>query len=166
MITNETVDATWQRVAGTEEDEAQLLIEQMTQEQPLLLAYLMAMGEQEPFDDYEGQMLFYLGLVVWQIMRENPTGLAEVTPEVLEQAEQGNEELLNRLAEDEDADLEQLFETLLADYAEPEVLRYIVNSLTDEDDYEEGDDPPMREESRATAFFDLKTVLDSLIASV
>ncbi|MCA9247520.1 MAG: hypothetical protein KDA42_10405 [Planctomycetales bacterium] len=166
MISSELVTETWQRVASTEDDEAQMLIEQMTDEQPLLLAYLMAMGEQEPFDDHEGQMLFYLGLVVWQIMRECPTGLAEVTPEILELSEQENEKLLERLAGEDEESWERAFASLLAEYPEPEVLRYIVHALVDEEDYEEGDDPPMREECRSAAFLDLKTVLDALIASV
>lgn len=44
-ISAEIVEATWQKMATIPPSQAQKLIEQMSRQQPLILAYLMATGE-------------------------------------------------------------------------------------------------------------------------
>ena len=54
---------------------------------------------------------------------------------------------------------------MIATYPEPEVLRYIVEAIMEEEDYDP-DDPPIRDEYRGLAFAHLKTVLDAFISSL
>lgn len=164
MISAETVTQTWERMAVTPADQAQQMVEQMSEEQPVILAYLLAMSEQPPFNSHEGQIVFYIGMVVWQIMQQSTKRLRKVTPTQLEQAEKANETFLETLSSDTEADFFSATKAMLETYPEPEVLGYITEALLDEEDYDP-DDPPIRDENRGLAFLYLKIVLDAFITS-
>jgi len=55
---------------------------------------------------------------------------------------------------------------MIATYPEPEVLRYIVEAIMEEEEDYDPDDPPIRDEYRGLAFAHLKTVLDALTSSL
>jgi hypothetical protein len=59
------------------------LVEQMKDEQPVALSYLLAL-EELPFNEYERELIFYIGLVVWQIMRQSDQQLYKVTRKKME----------------------------------------------------------------------------------
>jgi len=165
MISAETVTQTWQRMSDTSPAHAQKIVEQMSEEQPIVLAYLLAMSEQPPFNEQDGQIFFYVGMVVWQIMKQSPKRLLKVTRKKLEQAERANEQFLEMLSSDTEADFVSATKTMLENHAEPEVLRYITEALMEEEDHDP-DDPPMRDENRGLAFVYLKTVLDAFVRSL
>jgi hypothetical protein len=165
MISAETVTQTWQRMSDMPEDQAQHIVGQMSKEQPFILAYLLAMSEQPPLDEHEGQIFFYLGMVVWQIMKQSPKRLRKVTRTKLERSEKANERFLEMLASDTEADFFSATKTMLEHYLEPEVLGYVIETLMDEEDYDP-DDPPIRDENRGLAFLHLKIVLDAFIGSI
>ena len=165
MILAETVTQTWQRMTAMPDDQARQLVQQMSAEQPIILAFLLAMSDQPPFDEHEGQLSFYVGLVIWQIMKQSPKRLRKVTQTQLKQAEQVNEEFLDLLATDTEADFFSATKKMLETYPEPQVLGYILEVLLDEVDYAP-DDPPIREENRGQAFLHLKIILDAFISSI
>ncbi len=162
MISAETVTQTWERMAATPESQAQRLVEQMSEEQPAVLAYLLATSEQPPFNAHEGQIVFYIGMVVWQMMEQSPKPPRQVTPAALDAAEQANEAFLEALSSDTEADFFSATKTMLETYPEPEVLGYITEAIMDDED-SDPDDPPIRDENRGLAFLYLKTVLDAFI---
>jgi hypothetical protein len=163
MISAETVTQTWQRMAAFPPRQVPQFIEQMKNEQPVILAYLLAESERPPFNTHEGQLVFYLGLVVWQIMKQSPRPLRKVTHKKLRRVEQTNADLLDMLASDTDADFFSATQRMLETYPEPKVFEYIVQAIMDEDEYDP-DDPPIREEYRGLAFLHLKVVLDAFIS--
>ena len=165
MILAETVTQTWQRMTAMPDDQARQLVQQMSVEQPVILAFLLAMSDQPPFDEHEGQLSFYVGLVIWQIMKQSPKRLRKVAQTQLKQAEQANEEFLGLLATDTEADFFSSTKKMLETYPEPEVLGYILEVLLDEVDYAP-DDLPIREENRGQAFLHLKIILDAFISSI
>ena len=69
--------------------------------------------------------------------------------------ESADEEFLELLASDTDADFISAIRTLLESYPEPEVLRYILEALNEETD-RDPDDLLIREEYRGPALFILK----------
>ncbi|MBM4168434.1 MAG: hypothetical protein FJ215_04680 [Ignavibacteria bacterium] len=162
MISVETVAQTWQEISAYCDDEATQLINQMSIEQPIILAYLLASSEDELFDEDEGQLVLYIGVVVWQIMERGFKDLRRVTEEGLNKAQRANEDLLVKLAADSAGDFLSASESLVDNYAEPEVLRYITEALM-EDEEGDPDNPPMREESLGQAFLHLKIVLDAFV---
>lgn len=164
MISAETVTQVWQQIAQKPVRQAPRLVAQMKAEQPAILAYLLAL-EALPFNAHEHQLVFYLGLVVWQIMKHSDRRLRKVTRRKLDQADAANHGFLELLASDTDADFVSATQTLLETYPEPEVLRYLIAALMEEEDYAP-DDLPIRDEYRGLAFVHLKTVLDALINSL
>jgi hypothetical protein len=164
MISAETVTRVWQDMARASLDEIPRLVNQMQVEQPVVLVYLSAVGD-ALFNQHERELIFYLGMVVWQMMKQSQRRLRKVTEERLEQAEEANYGFLEFLSASPEADFVSATEAMLATYPEPEVLRYIVEAINEEEDYDP-DDPPIRDEYRGMAFVYLKTVLDAFISSL
>ena len=164
MISAETVTRVWQDMARASVEAAPLLVNQMKEEQPVILAYLLAVDD-ALFNEHERELIFYLGIVVWQMMKQSKRRLHKVTHKKLMQAEEANYDFLERLSASPEADFESATRTMLTIYPEPEVFRYIVEAIMEEEDYDP-DDPPIREEYRGLAVMYLKTVLDAFISSL
>jgi hypothetical protein len=164
MISAETVTQVWQDMAQVSADEAPRFVQQMEEEQPAVMVYLLAVGE-ALFNQHEQEIIFYLGMVVWQVMKQGQRRLRKVTEERLDQAEEANLDFLERLSASPEADFESAIQAMMDTYPEPEVLRYIVEAIMEDEDYDP-EDPPIREEYRGMAFVHLKTVLDAFISSL
>jgi hypothetical protein len=164
VISAETVTQVWQDMAQVSLEEVPHFINQMRVEQPVVLVYLLAVDD-SIFNEHEREIIFYLGMVVWQMMKQSKRRLRKVTEKKLMQAEEANFDFLECFSASPEADFESATETMLATYPEPEVLRYIVEAIMEEEDYDP-DDPPIREEYRGLAFVHLKTVLDAFIGSL
>ena len=164
MISAETVTQVWQDMARASLDEIPRLVYQMEAEQPVVLVYLAAVGS-ALFNPHEQEIIFYLGVAVWQMMKQSQRRLRKVTERKLEQAEKANFDFMERLSASPEADLVSATEAMLATYPEPEVLRYIIGAINEEEDYDP-DDPPIRDEYRGMAFVYLKTVLDAFVSSL
>jgi hypothetical protein len=96
------------------------------------------------------------------MMTQSSGQLQQVGGEVLDKAEAANFEFLEQFAKEENGDFEVATRAILKTYPEPEVFRYVVEAIMEE----EPGDPPMSDESRGLAFVYLKTVLDAMIASL
>jgi hypothetical protein len=162
-ISAQTVTEVWQDMAQTHVRDASKFVEQMKDEQPVVLGFLLYLDD-FPFNQYEREIVFYLGMVVWQMMKQSKSRLRKVTRKKLEKAEETNYEMLSFLASDTDADFMSATRTMLEKHREPEVLRYIVEAIMEEDD--DPDDPPIRDEYRGLAFVHLKIALDAFIDSL
>jgi hypothetical protein len=162
MISAETVTQTWQRMAQTPVSEVPDLIEQMGAEQPVVAAYLLA-AKGLPFNRNEFELVFYIGIVVWQIMKQSERPLRKVNRKKLRQAEEANEDLFDRLGPGTGTDSARLTQMLAFKYPEPEVLRYIVEAIVEEP---EPDETPIRDEYKGLAFVYLRTALDAFVASL
>lgn len=159
MISEEIVTQTWQRIAQISPQELQRYMNQMSQEQPAILAYLLTL-DGDPFNQNEMGYILFIAMVVWQAMKQSSQGLRSVPIEAVEQADEANFAFLERFLSASDEDFETAVAKMLAEYPEPEVLGYIVEALMGEDEEE-----PFRDEYRGLAFVCLKTVLDAFIAS-
>jgi hypothetical protein len=164
-ISAETVTKTWQAMSQLDPNDAADLVNEMTQEQPVILTYLMALDD-KPFNQHEKEIVLYLGIVVWQMMKQSPKRLLKVTRKRLNGAESANLESLDFLASDTDADFFSATQFMLEKHEEPEVLGYIIEALMDEEEYEESGDVPIRDEYRGLAFIHLKIALDAFIDSL
>jgi hypothetical protein len=104
-------------------------------------------------------------MVVWQIMKQSKRRLRRVTLKKLSKAEKANYDTLELVASDSEADFFSATVAMVENHPEPEVMRYIVETIMDEEDYDP-DDPPIRDEYRGLAFIHLKIALDALISSL
>ena len=165
MISAETVAHTWRQMSVMPDDQALQLVQRMSNEQPLIFVYLLEVNRHRCLNEREGQLCFYVGLVVWQIMMRSPKRMRKVTQAKLKQAEQVNEEFLDLLAIDAQADFFSEMKMMLENSPEPEVLGCIMKLLMDDVGYHP-DDPPISDENRGLAFLHLKVILDAFMGSM
>lgn len=156
-VPHEFVTQLWQEIGTVSTDQAPALINEMNAHQPALLAYLLAASEA----DYTqgGDIVLYMGVVVWQIMQRWYKSLMRVSVAKLEQAEEENLADLEMLAQHTETQQWTVADFLLENYPEPEVLRYIVEGLMEPDE----DGIEILGEEKGLAFIHLKTALDTLI---
>jgi len=164
MISAETVTQTLEKMSVITPAEVQKMINLMSKEQPVILAYLLAAGENEEIDENEAQILLFVGVVVWQLLRQSKGGVRKITEKQLEKVEKSNEAQLEKMAADSAGDFFSAAEASAVNCPEPEVLRYILEALM-EDEEGNTDNPPFREESLGLAYLHLKNVLDAFIGS-
>jgi hypothetical protein len=163
-ISYEIVTKTWERMADTPVYQAEGLIHQMERQQPNLLAYLLAQDE-EIFSQPERETILYVGMVIWQVMKQGKRKPRKVTQKKIFEAEEVNYDFLEQLSEDTEGDFMSATLAMLENYAEPEVFRYIVEAIMEDEADDQEEDSPMQDENRGLAFLILKTALDALIAS-
>lgn len=154
-IPAEVVEKTWKRVAGTSLQEVPETIDRMTKEQPLILAYLLAVGH-DIFNQDERELLFFLGMVIWQIMSQGTTRLPKITEKTIDEVEESNLKMLEYLEGESETGFVESVEGMLENYNQREVLGYVMEALMEEP--EEG--CLIREENKGLMMIYLKTVLD------
>lgn len=162
MISAEVVAQTMQRMSALQPVEAQSLVKRMSEEQPVIVAYLLAASENKAFDQNEGQTLFYVGLVIAQIMKQGLMEPGKIKEKQLTRVEKANEDLLDKMATDSAGDFASAAESLVEKHPEPEVLRYVTDALI-EDEEGDPDNPPIRDRNLGLAFLHLKIVLDAFL---
>jgi hypothetical protein len=152
------VTQVWQEMASMPTDAAPALVERMQDEQPALLAYLLALEAYDlPQEEFE--VILYLGIAIWQMMKRGHPRLMRASIKKIEQAEEENTKTLDFMEKDTEGDFVSATLRLLDAYPEPEVLRYIVETLMEPDP----DDVELSDEAVGIAFLHLKTALDALI---
>ena len=154
-ISAEVVERTWQRIAGQSVKDAQKLVNRMSKEQPVVLAYLMAV-DNDIFNQSEREVLLFLGVVVWQIMLQGTRPLPKVTEKILDKAGAGNLKMAGYLQGETGSGFDEAVRKIIGSYKQPEVLRYVVEAIME--DTEESS--PIREGNKGIMLLDLKTVID------
>ncbi len=154
-ISSDIVEKTWKKIGGMSPLELPKLINLMTKEQPLILAYLMAV-DNEILNQDEQELLLYLGVVVWQIMSQGSTPLPKVTEGILDEVEESNIKMLEYLEGESETDFIETVEKIIGNYNQPEVLRYAIEALMEES----AEECLIRDEYKGIMFINLKTVID------
>ena len=116
------------------------------------------------FNHQERETVFYIGIVVWQIMKQGEIRPGRVTRKQLLDAENANYAFLEQLSEDTEGDFVSATLAMLENHTEREVFRFIIEALMEKDGPDQ-ENPAIRDENRGLAFLVLKTALDSLAAS-
>lgn len=161
MISFEVVTQTWERMCQMPVHQAPELVEQMNDEQPVALSYLLHL-EELPFNEYERELIFYIGLVVWQIMKQSDRQLYKVTRRKMRKAEESNIDRLEQLTSSSEGEMIEATRHLISTHPEPEVLRYIVEAIMEENEGE----PGFRDENKGLAFIHLTILLDAFVGSL
>ena len=162
MITAEMVSRMLERMSAMSAREAQSIVKRMGKEQPAVLAYLLAMSQHKEFNKDEGQIIFYIGMVIWRIVQQQHDHREIVTETQLDEAEKANEGLLEKMASDSPGDFLSAVEAMIRSYPERELLRYVTEALMEDEDGNP-DNPPIRDENLGLAFLHLKIIMDALI---
>jgi hypothetical protein len=148
-------------LSAMEVEEIRDLPNRMKKEQPFIMLYLLAVPEGEGFSDEEGRYFFYVGMVIWLLMRGKPNGKRKITKRTVRSVEQETEVILTKMDGDSPGDLLSAVESLISHSPEPVICRYIGRVLAKDDT--DPENPPLREEHIGRAFLYLKIVLDAFI---
>jgi len=154
-ISPEVVERTWQRIADQSARDAQKLVNRMSKEQPVVLAYCMAV-DTDIFNQDEREALLFMGVVVWQIMLQGTRPLPKVTEEILDKVDAGNLKMAEYLRGETEAGFEEATRKITGSYKQPEVLQYIIETIMENSE----ESSPIREENKGIMVLDLKTVID------
>lgn len=154
-ISPKIVEQTWTEMNSTSASETPKIVERMSKEQPVILAYLMAAGH-EILNQDERQLLLYLGVLVWQMMSRGNKSLPPVSDDILEEIEDKNFDMLEYLEGETETDFFATVATIIENYNQPEVLRYVVEALMEED----GEAVAIQKENAGMMMIYLKTVID------
>jgi hypothetical protein len=155
-ISTESVEQTAQRIENLSVRQGEQLTQKFMEEQPLVMAYLMAV-DNDLLNEEERELLFFLGAAVWQMMAQGGAPLPQVTEQTIDQFEAANQRTFEALAGGSDEDTRTVMEKLLRDYNQPAVLKYVITALM-ESAQEEG----IRQDNLGVLMLDLKTVIDCL----
>lgn len=158
-ISTEIVDDTWKRMAAMPLDEMPKLMESMESEQPEIMAFLMAI-DGDVLNQDERELLFYLGLVVWQIMRQGAPRPKRVGAKRLDELIVSTEKVVDKFMNESAGDFMVLMSRAIKEHRQINVLRYIVEALFEVDD--DAEYTETREEMKGVVFKNLKIVLDAL----
>jgi len=155
-ISSDIVEKTWKKMGQmSSPQEAQKMITLMSKKQPIILAYLMACGS-DIFNQDERELLLYLGVVVWQIMSQGSTPLPKIKEKTLDKTENLNMKMIEYLKGESDTGFIDTAKTIINNYSQPEVLKYVIEALMEET--EEG--CLIREENKGIMAIYLKTIID------
>ncbi|MBI2928325.1 MAG: hypothetical protein HYY24_21865 [Verrucomicrobia bacterium] len=156
-IPEEVIDETWQHFSELSESEAQALAQQMQEEQPFIMIYLLAADEDATGEEDAGSLM-ELGAIIWQVMSQGGTRLRQVSGEELEAAEDANMKFLEGLEEGPEMDYLGAVKQMIASYNQMPLLGAVLEALMAGNE----DTPELAGENVGLSLLHLKTVIDCL----
>lgn len=156
-ISAESVEKGYAAICGLTTQEAFCMSSDFQNNQTLLMTYLSAV-DKEILNQEEREILFYLGAVAWKIMFSESQIKQETNQDRLLNIESSNQKLAESLRNSGVVKFADVVKVLLKDCSQPEVLRYIIAALMDEDNAENS----VRDENLGIIITDLKTVIEYL----
>lgn len=158
-ISTEIVDDTWRKMAAMPLDEMPKLMECMENEQPEIIAFLMAI-DGDVLNQDERELLFYLGLVIWQMMWQGTPRPKRVGAKRLDELIVSTEKVVDTFMNESVGDFMVMMSRAIKEHHQINVLRYIVEALFEVDD--DAEYTETREEMKGVVFKNLKIVLEAL----
>lgn len=157
VVTDEMIQQVLQEQGEKDFWQTERLIARMSREQPAILSYLMGANEdQEQYNFDEKQLLFFLGVNISQMMQQIEAEMKQVSMADLQAAQEKNIQMFEYLENETPNDFESTTALIFKEYNQKNVLRYVIETLLDDDD------PHIRPDRKGLIFFDLKTILDCL----
>lgn len=167
MISEELIEDVARRLAELDQEDASELIRIFSEEQPEIFGAIV--NPPEEYTEAESEIQLYLGLLIWQAMKAYKGNLPEISEKAIEKMVEKNIAILEKIDDDSEGDAFVFVENLMDNYAQPNLLLYVVESLLTGDDDEEMTDedgmPQIREEVKGSLLLLLKTVIDCLDAA-
>jgi hypothetical protein len=149
------IEKTCEKMWRMSEKEAYRLTFDLEHQQPVLLAYLAAV-DTELLNQDEREILFFNASLIWQIMLAANKNLPKISEDLLLACEAENLKLGESLKKADNVKFAGVIKSILKDYGQPELFRYVVAALLTEEE----EDDLVRDENLGIIMLDLKTVID------
>jgi hypothetical protein len=156
LIKAEKVEKIYADFCVMSEQKAFQLSYDLEKNQPVLTAYMTAV-DSKILNQAEREMLFYLGTLIWQIMLNENEDLPMIKEDTLLDCEKVNLKIAASLKDSGKLSLAEVIKTILGNFRQPEVFRYIVAILLNE---EENEESFIRDEMLGILMLNLKTIID------
>ncbi|MFT4761506.1 MAG: hypothetical protein ACI9XO_001098 [Paraglaciecola sp.] len=134
------------------------IIGELKEVQPAILGYLFS----DSFlilTQEEKEYLLYLSLVIWESCEEVLEGILEMSPEELEEIEEGNWTELNDAV---GKNFRQKLTGFFDEYPQEDLLAFVEDSLVISEEGEKPEEFEVSKEGREPIFIALKTIIDCL----
>ncbi len=129
-IPESTIDAVWHETQKWSEDTMGQVIADMSDDQPLLMAYLVEVGE-ELLNDEEQELLFFFGVLLWKMMSWGKDHMEEMTELDLDRSEEANSQLLEVFDGDTGNEVPVAVKKAMDDYNQPFLLNFVVEAVSE-----------------------------------
>lgn len=156
-ISGKVIDRTWKRINEATEEDAQRLLDEMAKEQPVVVAYLLAVEETIAGEGDRGQLIL-IGLILWEIISAQKIELRQITMDDIEAAEEANIKFLEEMEAGSEMDHMNGLQSLMTNYNQVELLGAVIEALMSGHE----DEPDMAGEGVGMALLHLKSVLDCM----
>lgn len=158
-ISEATVERTWKKMAQLTDADLQQVVERMEKEQPEIMAFLMA-ADYDAFNQDERELVFYLGMVVWEMMRQGMPRPQQVSEERLYQLVERTDQMVESLMGESEGDFVAVATQVFKNHNQLYVLRYIVEALFEMEEDDDGTE--IRDDMKGLIFLNLKTMVEAL----
>lgn len=152
MISEKTIDECIEELANSDTD----FIQALADDQPILSGYL-ASEDMEAFTKEEVEYIYYITVLCWMAFNKTYEDSIEIDENFLSEKDEQN---WNRVEALRPANLKNLVDRWIPDYPEPEILYYLEDALTLD---EEDPDHPVTKAGQIPMFVTLLTVVDGFI---
>jgi hypothetical protein len=157
-LSENLVEKTWQEIAHYDSGRATKEMMEFGQIQPDLLSFILEFTED--LGEQAGELGVYLLFVIYHMFKKGyGKEIKPVMAEEIIECYEENERLMEKLEKAQEEFFNRVAEVQLS--PQPYVIRYVVDSLTEEPEEDE-DREPMSEEEVGFLFMLLKTVIDVL----
>jgi hypothetical protein len=157
-LTTEIIDQKWKSIESINLDDVPDFITDLGRNQPYILTYLMATGE-DLLNQKEREMLLFLGIMVWNITNHHVDYQKEIPSEELFDCEKKNLVMLEYLAGEPETDFVNTVDIIMSRYHQHPLLKYIIDRLME--DYREPNSG-IRETNIGMIVIYVKSLIDCL----
>ena len=131
QLTYDEIDALWREKADMEPEEAPYLVERMGQQQPYVVSYLLATGN-EILIPSEREVVFYMGVLIWYVIDSLKITVPEISVDQLMEIENKNYQMLEYLAGEPDSEFMETVGKIMDHYNQSVLLRYVIEQIMEE----------------------------------
>jgi len=157
FVSEKVIDAKAAKLGALDGDFDEIIAE-LKEEQPAILGYLFS----ESFlilTQQEKEYLLYLALVIFESCDEVLEGIMEMSPEELEEIEEGHWTQLNAAV---GKNFRQKLDVFFKDFQQEDLLAFVEDSLVISEEGEESEEFEVTKEGREPIFVALITIIDCL----
>ncbi|KMQ51245.1 hypothetical protein CHISP_1951 [Chitinispirillum alkaliphilum] len=154
-LTEEMVVRSWEWMDSMEIDEIHSMVDQLGDEQPDILSYLVDAGK-DILNQQEREKLIFMGVATWKIIRDVVTKPPFINLDLLSEKEELNFRMLEYLAGEPDNQFRDTVEMIMGKYPQTALLTFITELIIDENE----DLISLKKDNSGIIAIYIKTIID------